>query len=274
MTQKINRSNDNNKHNKNKDKNENTFKYPIIHTLPIHPDGDYMWLIYEVIKDLKKYVTLLFYQYHLNKNSRKRKQVKSQQKYINTKTNIYQSCIIYQQLRLGKCKIELKYQGEGIKFRVKEKTTMRFFYHFGNFGKLSYFFKKEPRLIQDNEEYNLDLLEVYFLKKGFEDKIQIKDNIGVTWTSTMLFHLGYKLYSDKFVNEYLVYHYFRSNGWVVKNGLKFATNFVLYKDGPTYQHSKYAVIIKSINNINDIILSWKDLIQYTRLASQIKKVSK
>lgn len=47
--------------------------------------------------------------------------------------------------------------------------------------------------------------------------------------------------SNPFVVRYVVYHYYRSQGWVVKDGLKYGTDFLLYKKGLVFGHSQYAV---------------------------------
>ncbi|XP_076233210.1 tRNA splicing endonuclease subunit 2 [Calliopsis andreniformis] len=50
--------------------------------------------------------------------------------------------------------------------------------------------------------------------------------------------------ADKnFIQKYVVYHYFRSKGWVVKPGLKYGGDFLLYKQGPPFYHASYIVLI-------------------------------
>ncbi|CAH1762021.1 12092_t:CDS:2 [Entrophospora sp. SA101] len=39
-------------------------------------------------------------------------------------------------------------------------------------------------------------------------------------------------------NEYVAYHYFRSLGWVVRCGMKFGVDYVLYEKGPPFKHSQ------------------------------------
>ncbi|KAF7997243.1 hypothetical protein HCN44_005520 [Aphidius gifuensis] len=46
-----------------------------------------------------------------------------------------------------------------------------------------------------------------------------------------------------FLIKYIVYHYYRSKGWIVKNGIKFGGDFLLYKDGPPFYHASYVVVI-------------------------------
>ncbi|ODV93177.1 hypothetical protein PACTADRAFT_46659 [Pachysolen tannophilus NRRL Y-2460] len=48
---------------------------------------------------------------------------------------------------------------------------------------------------------------------------------------------------NRFIISYIVYHHYRSLGWCVKSGIKFSTDFILYKKGPPFQHARYAVTI-------------------------------
>ncbi|KAF9959653.1 tRNA splicing endonuclease subunit sen2 [Mortierella alpina] len=48
---------------------------------------------------------------------------------------------------------------------------------------------------------------------------------------------------NRFVVRYVAYHYYRSQGWIVKDGLKYGTDFLLYKKGLVFGHSQYAVRI-------------------------------
>lgn len=50
-----------------------------------------------------------------------------------------------------------------------------------------------------------------------------------------------------FLPCYIVYHYFRSKGWVPKSGLKFGTDFIIYKEGPPFYHGSYSVIVRMID---------------------------
>lgn len=48
---------------------------------------------------------------------------------------------------------------------------------------------------------------------------------------------------DPFLLSYVVYHHFRSLGWVVRPGIKFAVDFLLYNRGPAFSHAEFAVVI-------------------------------
>ena len=50
-------------------------------------------------------------------------------------------------------------------------------------------------------------------------------------------------YTNRFDNPFLVnyaaYHYYRSLGWVIKGGVKFCVDLLLYKRGPVFHHAEY-----------------------------------
>lgn len=51
------------------------------------------------------------------------------------------------------------------------------------------------------------------------------------------------IYANRFDNPFLVnyaaYHYYRSLGWVIKGGIKFCVDLLLYKRGPVFHHAEY-----------------------------------
>lgn len=48
---------------------------------------------------------------------------------------------------------------------------------------------------------------------------------------------------DPFLTSYIVYHHFRSLGWVVRPGIKFAVDYLLYNRGPAFSHAEFAILI-------------------------------
>lgn len=48
---------------------------------------------------------------------------------------------------------------------------------------------------------------------------------------------------DPFIVNYVVYQYFRSLGWVIRPGIKFAVDWLLYARGPVFAHAEFAVVI-------------------------------
>jgi tRNA-splicing endonuclease subunit Sen2 len=48
---------------------------------------------------------------------------------------------------------------------------------------------------------------------------------------------------NPFLLKYVVYHHFRSLGWVVRSGIKFAVDYMLYIRGPAFSHAEFAIMI-------------------------------
>jgi tRNA-splicing endonuclease subunit Sen2 len=49
--------------------------------------------------------------------------------------------------------------------------------------------------------------------------------------------------NNAFMLRYVVYHHFRSLGWVVRPGIKFAVDYLLYLRGPAFHHAEFAIMI-------------------------------
>ncbi|KAI1321131.1 hypothetical protein F5Y16DRAFT_389244 [Xylariaceae sp. FL0255] len=48
---------------------------------------------------------------------------------------------------------------------------------------------------------------------------------------------------DPFLVQYVVYHHFRSLGWVPRSGVKFGADWLLYLGGPVFTHGEFAVTV-------------------------------
>jgi tRNA-splicing endonuclease subunit Sen2 len=48
---------------------------------------------------------------------------------------------------------------------------------------------------------------------------------------------------NPFILKYVVFHHFRSLGWVVRPGIKFAVDYLLYIRGPAFSHAEFAIMI-------------------------------
>ncbi|KAF9914901.1 tRNA splicing endonuclease subunit sen2 [Lobosporangium transversale] len=53
---------------------------------------------------------------------------------------------------------------------------------------------------------------------------------------------------NPFIVRYAAYHHYRSQGWVVKDGLKYGSDFLLYRKGMVFGHSQYAIKVISCNS--------------------------
>lgn len=45
------------------------------------------------------------------------------------------------------------------------------------------------------------------------------------------------------IAEFVSYHYYRAQGWWVRSGVKYGTDWTLYENSPSMSHSKYAVLV-------------------------------
>lgn len=83
-----------------------------------------------------------------------------------------------------------------------------------------------------------------------------------------------------FLQKYVVYHYYRSRGWVVKPGFKYGGDFLLYKHGPPFYHASYIVIVevadadslvRSSSVSTRSIMTWDSLFGLDRLSETAAK---
>ncbi|UJR20953.1 hypothetical protein I4U23_024060 [Adineta vaga] len=79
--------------------------------------------------------------------------------------------------------------------------------------------------------------------------LNVKDETNQILSPDDLWH-RFILKDSLFPIKYAVYYYFRSNGWIVKCGLKFGCDYMLYKFGPSFNHANYCVSIENFWKIN------------------------
>lgn len=53
----------------------------------------------------------------------------------------------------------------------------------------------------------------------------------------------HRRFDNPFLVNYVAYHHYRSLGWVVKNGIKFCVDYLLYKRGPVFSHAEFAIVV-------------------------------
>jgi tRNA-splicing endonuclease subunit Sen2 len=106
-----------------------------------------------------------------------------------------------------------------------------------------------PRLEEEQfhvrETLHLTLEEAFFLSFGL-GCLQVIDLFGNCLSLDGMWQLFCKSQKD-FIQKYVTYHYFRSKGWVVKTGIKFGGDFLLYKQGPPFYHASYIVLVEVID---------------------------
>lgn len=106
----------------------------------------------------------------------------------------------------------------------------------------------------NQEHLQLSPDEAFFLKYGL-GALEISDSSNQPINTHSLFNLcRQNSYfpaisldqlspDDPFLVNYVVYHHFRSIGWVVRDGIKFAVDFLLYERGPVFKHAAFAIQI-------------------------------
>ncbi|MCJ1353797.1 MAG: hypothetical protein MMC33_003784 [Icmadophila ericetorum] len=108
-------------------------------------------------------------------------------------------------------------------------------------------------VIETQEHLQLTLEEAFFLTYGLGVLDVYSPKTRQIIPTDALFSI-FRVYSyfpptsefrpdDPFLVSYVVYHHFRSLGWVVRPGIKFAVDYLLYHRGPVFSHAEFAVVI-------------------------------
>ncbi|KAH0836620.1 tRNA intron endonuclease [Lanmaoa asiatica] len=94
----------------------------------------------------------------------------------------------------------------------------------------------------------------------------------------------YRRFDNPFLVNYVIYHHYRSLGWVVKSGIKFCVDYLLYKRGPIFAHAEFAIVVcpayedpadkdgSPFDLANASPFSWSWLSTINRVNSQVQKV--
>jgi tRNA-splicing endonuclease subunit Sen2 len=109
---------------------------------------------------------------------------------------------------------------------------------------------------QNQEHLNLSMEEAFFLSYGLGVlQVYCDESDTVLPPSSLLSLFRRHSYQpprslsapadpdDPFMISYAVYHHYRSIGWVVRSGIKFGTDYLLYNRGPAFSHAEFAVTI-------------------------------
>ena len=134
--------------------------------------------------------------------------------------------------------------------------------------------RREPYQIQ--EHLQLSMEEAFFLSYGLGCLV-LHDEKQVLDLTTM-----WRIFCDKdanFLPRYVVYHNLRSKGWIPKSGLKYGSDFVVYKQGPAFYHSTYSVMVRRVSEKDlrerreEITreYTWTSLAAINRITEQVSK---
>ena len=115
---------------------------------------------------------------------------------------------------------------------------------------------EQPTVTENKEHLQLSLEEAFFLVYGLGVmQIYCDDSDTILPASSLLPLFRRHSYfpprsisapaepDDPFMLSYAAYHHYRSLGWVVRSGVKFSVDFLLYNRGPAFSHADFALII-------------------------------
>ncbi|KRZ06583.1 L-aminoadipate-semialdehyde dehydrogenase-phosphopantetheinyl transferase [Trichinella zimbabwensis] len=75
-----------------------------------------------------------------------------------------------------------------------------------------------------------------------------------------------------FVFRFAVYLHFRRRGWIVKPGLNYGVDYVVYPDAPNNVHSQFMVIIvPHWNGFHELPMTWRDAVSASRISCAVSK---
>ena len=123
-------------------------------------------------------------------------------------------------------------------------------------------------------ELHLELCEAFFLAYGL-GCLTVKSTEEKELGLQEMWQIFCSIEED-FPQRYRVFHHYRTEGWVVKSGYKFGADWLLYKLGPAFYHATYMVRVEAVDKetgevLEDLALTWRDVLGRTRVAAAVKK---
>ncbi|CZT50325.1 related to tRNA-splicing endonuclease beta chain [Rhynchosporium secalis] len=115
--------------------------------------------------------------------------------------------------------------------------------------------EEAPLVIKNQEHVQLTLEEAFFLSYALGALQVLNPDTNKPMSNEELFYLARETSyfppqanlslspDDPFMINYVVYHHFRSLGWVLRSGVKFSVDYMLYTRGPVFTHAEFAVLV-------------------------------
>jgi len=115
--------------------------------------------------------------------------------------------------------------------------------------------EEAPLVIKNQEHVQLTLEEAFFLSYALGALTVLDPDTKAPISNEDLFYLARKTSyfppqanpslspDDPFMINYVVYHHFRSLGWVLRSGTKFSVDYMLYTRGPVFTHAEFAILV-------------------------------
>ncbi|KAG7564586.1 tRNA intron endonuclease catalytic domain-like [Arabidopsis suecica] len=122
--------------------------------------------------------------------------------------------------------------------------------------------EKDKRWIQLSFEeafflfYKLKCIKISLRGRSLENEVAL-------WRSMRSFKTNFAI-------SYKAYSHLRSKNWIVRSGLQYGVDFVVYRHHPSLVHSEYAVLVQFICG-NDRLKVWSDIHCSVRLTGSVAK---
>ncbi|MCS7113553.1 MAG: tRNA-intron lyase [Nitrososphaerota archaeon] len=123
----------------------------------------------------------------------------------------------------------------------------------------------KPRSMDIDSPLILDLVEgLYLLEEG---EVEVYDQYTGRYVSVDELRSHARCRIEDFDLKYMVYRDLRRRGYIVATGIKFGSDFAIYRYGPGIDHAPYLVQVKR----GDHAIDPTDIVRAGRLATAVRK---
>ena len=136
--------------------------------------------------------------------------------------------------------------------------------------------KKEPQLKQQDFVVDGKLVQREYLQLMPYEALFLSFALGAVCVLSenreLLPQELFKVFAEsnnRFIYDYVTYHHFRSKGWCVRSGVKFGTDFILYRRGPPFSHAEFAIMVMPVTEKQEKQWYWNSSIG--RVIGGVKK---
>jgi tRNA-intron endonuclease len=124
---------------------------------------------------------------------------------------------------------------------------------------------RKPKSAEFETPLELSLLEAAYLTKIGALRVNVATKKRPL-TMDKIVEIG-STFADEFLDRFLVYSHLREQGYIVRPGLKFGTDFAVYRKGPGKDHAPFMVhVISGSKGLVPL-----DIVRAGRLATSVKK---
>ncbi|XP_017086641.2 tRNA-splicing endonuclease subunit Sen2-1 [Drosophila eugracilis] len=150
---------------------------------------------------------------------------------------------------LPNCQNGKLYRGRftGLSVEITDHVQGKSLYESGCFGKGSKS-RGGPASGDDNETLLLGIEESCFL--AYYLKILEISNPAGSLMDFQMFLKEAKQMNDRFLENLACYLYLKSKNWVIKSGIKFGGDFLIYKQSPRLFHASFLVIVQAPTDLD------------------------